>query len=198
MVIAILTMPVCFGQSDAVNLADAARASRKDKTSEAAAKKVIDNDSLPKEEHVSVVGPTVSITPALMKSDSAESDTPTGQDASPQDSDKSKLTIEPGQSAGDRELVYGEWRKKVADQKDTIKLLQRELDVMQREYRLRAAAMYADVGNRLRNANEWDKEDREYKDKIAAKQKELDRAKEQLSDMQEQARKAGIPAGVVE
>jgi hypothetical protein len=58
--------------------------------------------------------------------------------------------------------------------------------------------MYADVGNRLRNQADWDKQDRDYKDKIDAKQKDLDRAKQQLSDLQEDARKSGVPMGVVQ
>jgi len=69
---------------------------------------------------------------------------------------------------------------------------------VQREYRLRAAAMYADVGNRMRNSAEWDKEDTDYKQKIADKQKALDDAKQKLEDMKEQARKAGAPASVRE
>ncbi len=72
----------------------------------------------------------------------------------------------------------------------------RELDVLQREYRLRAAAFYADAGNRLRNAGTWDKEDRQYKQQVADKQKGLDAAKKQLDDMQEQARKAGVPSSM--
>lgn len=195
--VTLMLIPSCFGQND-VSLADAARAQRKDKQS--ASKPVIDNDSLPREERINVVGQQA-LAPASLRSETAhsEQDTSANSDAQAKaDDDKTKLTVDPNQSAGDREAVYGQWRKKIADQKDTITLLTRELDVLQREYRLRAAAMYADVGNRLRNANSWDKEDRDYKDKIEAKQKDLDRAKQQLSDMQDQARKAGIPSGVVE
>ncbi|HEX6502755.1 MAG TPA: hypothetical protein VF011_05870 [Terriglobales bacterium] len=197
LVVTLMLIPSCFGQND-VSLADAARAQRKDKQS--APKPVIDNDSLPREEHINVVGQQA-LAPTSLRSETApsEQDSSANSDAQAKaDDDKTKLTVDPNQSAGDREAVYGEWRKKIADQKDTITLLTREVDVLQREYRLRAAAMYADVGNRLRNANSWDKEDRDYKDKIEAKQKDLDRAKQQLSDMQDQARKAGIPSGVVE
>ena len=35
------------------------------------------------------------------------------------------------------------------------------LDVAQREYRLRAASFYGDAGDRLRNSAAWDKEDAE-------------------------------------
>jgi hypothetical protein len=65
---------------------------------------------------------------------------------------------------------------------------------MQREYRLRAAAMYADVGNRLRNQTQWDKDDATYKTQVEQKKKEVDAAKQALTDLQEQARKAGVPA----
>ena len=193
-------IPFCLAQSDN-SLADAARAMRKDKSS-AATTRVIDNDSLPKEEHISVVGQPLALSgpeTSAVKETSRDSESDQQQqDAEAKKDEKPKLTIDPDQSAGDRDKVYDEWRKKVADQKDTITLLQRELDVLQREYRLRAAAMYADAGNRLRNQSSWDKEDQDYKDKTQAKQKDLDRAKQQLSDMQDQARKGGIPAGVVE
>ncbi len=64
------------------------------------------------------------------------------------------------------------------------------------EYQLRAAAMYADAGNRMRNAAQWDKEDADYKQKIADKQKAVDDAKQKLDDMKEEARKAGVPAAM--
>ena len=196
----IFLIPACWAQSD-VALAEAARATRKDKSQPAPAR-VFDNDTLPKEEHISVVG-QAAVTPTSLQSERADTaqsseSVADDKDAAPNKDEKMKLTIDPDTSAGDREKIYGEWHKKIADQKDTITLLQRELDVLQREYRLRAAAMYADVGNRLRNQGDWDKQDRDYKDKIEAKQKDLDRAKQQLSDLQDQARKSGVPASVVE
>ena len=84
-----------------------------------------------------------------------------------------------------------QWADKIAGQKDQIDLLGRELDVLQREYQIRAAAMYADVGNRMRNSADWDKQDAQYKQQIADKQKALDDAKQKLEDLQEDARKAG-------
>jgi Spy/CpxP family protein refolding chaperone len=58
--------------------------------------------------------------------------------------------------------------------------------------------MYADAGNRMRNESNWDQQDAKYKQDIADKQKALDNAKQQLEDIQEQARKAGTPASVRE
>jgi len=86
------------------------------------------------------------------------------------------------------------WKQKIADQQGKVDLLSRELDVTQREYRLRAAAFYADAGNRLRGSATWDKEDAGYKQQIAQKQKAVDDAKKALDDLKEQARKAGVPA----
>jgi Spy/CpxP family protein refolding chaperone len=56
--------------------------------------------------------------------------------------------------------------------------------------------MYADVGNRLRNSGDWDKQDAQYKQQIADKQKALEEAKQKLEDIDEDARKAGVPASV--
>ena len=74
----------------------------------------------------------------------------------------------------------------------------RELDVLQREYKLRVADMYADAGNRLRNSADWDKQDAQYKQQLADKQQALDDAKQKLDDLQEEARKAGVPSSVRE
>jgi hypothetical protein len=197
--VAVLLIPSCMAQSDSRSLGDAARSTRKDKQSQAAPPKVFDNDNLPKDEHISVVGGGAPATTTDNAQPSQNTATSTNdKDAQAKNDDTSKLTIDPDVSPGDREKIYGEWRKRIADQKDTVTLLQRELDVLQREYRLRAAAMYADVGNRLRNQGDWDKQDRDYKDKIEAKQKELDRAKQQMDDLRDNARKGGVPPGALE
>jgi hypothetical protein len=76
--------------------------------------------------------------------------------------------------------------------------LERELNLLQGEYRLRAAAYYADAGNALRNQADWAKQDRDYHARLDAKQKQLDEAKQKLGDMQEAARKAGMPNSIAE
>ncbi|HET7206170.1 MAG TPA: hypothetical protein VFI95_06280 [Terriglobales bacterium] len=182
-----------LAQNQNDDLGKVARQNRKEKQ---APTKVYDNDNLPAQEHISVVGKPSSSSDSSQAPDSNASNDDSAKSAA--DHDKAKLTVDPDDSPEERQKVYDEWHKKIADQKDTVNLLQRELDVLQREYRLRAAAMYADVGNRLRNSGAWDKEDRDYKDKVAAKQKELDGAKQQLSDFQDDARKAGVPAKFLE
>ena len=91
-----------------------------------------------------------------------------------------------------------QWKEKISTQRAQIDLLMREMDVLQREYRLRAAAFYADAGNRLRNSASWDKEDQQYKQQLDQKQRALDDAKQKLDDLQEQARKAGVPSSARE
>jgi hypothetical protein len=170
--------------SDTQSLGDYAKAVRKQPVSKAQTGKRFDNDNLPADEHISVVGA------APQKETPADS--AAKADGAPVDS------TEQSTKDADRKAANDDWKKKLQDQKDQIDLNARELDVVQREYRLRAAAMYADAGSRLRNASQWDKEDADYKQKIAEKQKSLDDARQKLEDMQEEARKAGVPPAIRE
>ena len=181
-------------------LAEYARHKRKEKQVQGE-KKVYDNDNLPRQEHISVVGSerassSTDTTKSADRSESASSKSDDQKPDQPKDEttndaqDKAKASTE---TSDDRKKV-DEWQKKIADQKSALELLQRELDVLQREYRLRAAAMYADAGNRLRNSAQWDKDEKQYKSQIDAKQKAVDAAKQQLEDTREQARKAGVSA----
>src|SRR5450755_2952613 len=158
--VAVAGMLVLPSGAQTDSLGDYARTVRKqkDEGKQSASAKKYDNDNLPKNDVLSVVGNA------------------------------------PAESADDRQKATDDWKQKIATQKDQIDLQSRELDVLQREYRLRAAAFYADAGNRLRNSGSWDKEDAQYKQQIADKQKSVDAAKKQLDDVQEQARKAGVPA----
>jgi hypothetical protein len=196
-------MGAAWGQQQQDSLAEYARHKREVKQSEPAPKRVFDNDNLPREEHISVVGSAKDPASENTSADAtanAESSVPADQPkddsaaTDQKDPSKTKLEVTPGQSAEDRQKVFGDWKKKIADQKSAVDLQSRELDVMQREYRLRAVAVYSDAGNRLRNSSTWDKEDKQYKEQIAAKQKALDAAKQQLADLQEQARRAGVPS----
>ncbi|MFZ0285146.1 MAG: hypothetical protein WAL32_07935, partial [Terriglobales bacterium] len=148
------------------SLGSYARAVRKEKKPEAPAKKW-DNDNLPKGDSISVVGNGVTAS-----ADAAEG-SPIGQSPAAE-SPADKLTVQPGQTQQQRQVIYDQWQQKINTQQSQVDLLQRELDVDQREYRVRAAAFYADAGDRLRNQTTWDKDDADYKQKIADKQKALD------------------------
>jgi hypothetical protein len=166
------------------SLADYARSVRKDKKADAP--KVFDNDNLPTNDKLSVVGNATDASAATPQADAG---------AATDGADPNKPgVIKPGDSKEDRQKVFDEWKGKIDEQKDDISLVSRELDVLQREYRLRAAAFYADAGNRMRDSKDWDKEDTQYKQQIADKQKAVDEAKQKLEDLQENARKAGVPS----
>ena len=151
----------------AQSLGDYARTYRKTKAETSSAPRYFDNDNLPVNDALSVVGPQ----PAT--------------DAKP-------VAMDNSAADADRQKAADEWAKKLDQQKQKIDSLNHDLDLEQREYRLRAAAMYGDAGNRLRNQAQWDKDDAQYKSDIDEKQKAIDAARQQLDNMQEEARKAGI------
>jgi hypothetical protein len=173
---------VGVGGASAQSLGDYARAARKNKTEPTTASRHFDNDNMPTNETLSVVGPppTSDAQPGNALVSSATKAAAAGTPAAA------------GAGAADRQKAADEWQKKLDKQKEKIDSLNRELDLDQREYRLRAAAMYGDAGARLRNAAEWDKQDTQYKSDIEGKQKALDGARQELDQLQEQARKAGV------
>jgi len=177
-------------------LGDYARAVRKDK--KPASVKEFDNDNLPMNDKLSVVGTATASGDSQAGSGDQSQSAANGAGQSDKKADDKPGGIKPGESAEDRQKTYDDWKDRIAAQKAKMDLAARELDVEQREYQLRAAAMYADAGNRLRNESTWDKEDADYKKKIEEKKKAADAAKQELDDLQEDARKAGIPSSVRE
>jgi len=178
------------------SLGDYARALKKEKKPQAT--KQFDNDNLPRQDKLSVVGSA---------SDSAGSSAQNAAPEPPAESADSKVAdankpampaVTPGESQEQRQQVYDQWKEKISSQQSEIDSLAHELDLQQREYKLRAASFYGDAGERLRNQAAWDKEDTDYKQKIAEKQKALDDAKQKMSDMEEDARRAGVPSSVRE
>ncbi len=157
----------------AQSLGDYARAVRKNKAEPSSTTRHYDNDNLPTTDKLSVVGPA----PA------ADSNAAPGSE---------NANSGPAAAAAERQKTADDMKKKLDAQQAKIESLNHELDLDQREYRLRAAAEYSDAGNRLRNVAQWDKEDAQYKTDMAAKQKALDAAKQELDQLQEEARKAGI------
>ena len=177
-------------------LGDYARQVRKDPEAKTKAH-VFDNDNLPKNDKLSVVGTASAAAPGAEQKPAESSTATAGTDAkAPAAGNPPADTSKMDQQA--KEAAWKQWGDKIKSQQDSIDLTQRELDVLQREYQIRAAAMYADAGNRLRNSGDWDKQDAQYKQQIADKQKALDDAKQKLEDVREEARKAGVPSSVRE
>ena len=181
------------------SLGNYARQIRKDPDAKSKPK-VFDNDNLPREDKLSVVGtpsePTADNSAEQKQAESANASA--GNEAKAAAGEKPAAEAAKPVDEATKEAASKQWADRIEAQQKQIDLAQRELDVTQKEYQLRAAAMYADVGNRLRNATDWDKQDAQYKQQIADKQKALDDAKQKLDDLQEEARKAGVPSSVRE
>jgi hypothetical protein len=176
--------------SSATSLGDAARAARKNKTDASPATRHYDNDNLPVNDTLSIVGPepVAAKDPAVLAKDNgATSATNTNKDK-----DKDKKPADPTVAAADRQKSADEMKKKLAEQQQKIDALNHEISLDQREDRLRAAAFYSDAGTQLRNSAEWQKEQTQSKNDADSKQKALDAARQQYEEMQEQARKAGV------
>ena len=152
----------------AQSLGDYARAIRKDKADTSSTSRHYDNDNLPTTEGLSVVGPP------------PEGDANAGQKAAAVDSSA---------AAADRQKMAKEWNEKIAQQKAKIDSLNHELDLYQRERHLRMAAVYSDSSTAALAIREA-----QYITDVDAKQKAIDEARQQLDEMQEQARKAGVAA----
>lgn len=159
----------------AQSLGDYAREARKNKTESSSASHHYDNDNLPTGEALSVVGP------------------PASDDKAAQGTETTSSAPAAKAPAADAAAAAAEVTKKIDKQKEKIDSLSHELDLEQREYRLRAAAYYGDAGDRLRNSAQWDKDDAQYKSDIDSKQKAIEAARQEFDELQEQARKAGIP-----
>jgi predicted RNase H-like nuclease (RuvC/YqgF family) len=157
---------------------------------------------LPKSDHLSIVGKPQAPASEQPQTEAKTENAPatTGEasnEAKTASTEKTPASKAPEDEAS-KQTAWKQWGDKIRSQQQQIDLLSRELDVLQREYQIRAAAMYADAGNRLRNQADWDKQDTQYKQQIADKQKAVDEAKQKLEELQENARKAGAPTSVQE
>lgn len=195
-------------QSQNQSLGEYARGVKKTKPAQAspAKPKVYDNENLPTGATLSVVGT------ASQDANPVDAKVETKADANAKSADPSKAApkadgadekkqeaqIKPGQSLEDRKQALDAWQKKLDGQKDKVSLASRELDVLQREYQLKVSEFYSDATHRVQNPNALFDEDSKYKQQIADKQKAVDDAKSQLTDMQDEARRAGAPSSITE
>jgi hypothetical protein len=179
MVIATLLL---LGISGAVaqSLGDYARAVRKDKAEPSSTSRHYDNDNLPTSQPLSVVGP-----PPAADANAA----PEAGDAKPKSSEKASAA---NPADAERQKAAEDWKTKIDEQQKKLDSLNHDLDLAQREYRLRVATQYDSEGNRIQNAGQWGKEDAQYRTDSEAKQKAIEDAQQELNDVQDQAHKAGI------
>jgi hypothetical protein len=172
-----------------------ARAVKKTQSPAKTSAKVYDNDNLPSNSSLSVVGHTPE--PAAADKDK---DKDKNQDQSKDGEAKADKAaqLKPGQAAEEREKALAAWKAKLDEQMSQISLLSRELDVLQREYKLKASDFYNNTAMRTQNPTAFAADDAKYKQQIAEKQKAVDAAKAKLTGMQDEARKSGAPNSVAE
>ena len=118
------------------------------------------------------------------------------------DSNSSKPDAKAGEKATDdsaegKQKLADEWKAKIEAQKAEMVRLQRELDVSQRENKLRAASFYADAGTRLRDSQKYAEDDKKYQAEFAEKQKAIAAGQQAIEKMRDEARRAGVPAGQI-
>jgi hypothetical protein len=85
-----------------------------------------------------------------------------------------------------------------AKEKQALDLLNRELNVLQRENQLQIAAFYADAGTRLRDPQAFAEKSKRFTEDIAAKQKAVEEIKQKVEALKEEARHAGLPSRLFE
>lgn len=155
-------------------LGDVARKERARQKPQAA--KVVTNEDLPAVEE-----------PATSADTAGESET--GEDKNATDNKNAKdkpLTVE------EKIKQAQDWKTKIATQEGKVKALDQEVTQLERDYKLRMSAYYADLGLKLRDQAKWDEDEKKYKEQIATKQKARDAERTKLEDMKEAARKAGV------
>jgi hypothetical protein len=185
----LLLCGIAAAQSASPSLGDFARTQRKKRSHDhQPAAKVYDNDNLPAQNSINVVGPAQqSATDATSDSDAdsgnnkAPAKSPAAAPAA--ESKKQSGDITPGQSPDDRQKAYKVWQDRISDQKKKVDQLARELDDFQHKS-MPQVPMWPDS--------------QIYEQGVAERQKALDQAKTDLSDLRDQARRAGVPSSVIE
>ncbi|HLJ87466.1 MAG TPA: hypothetical protein VKZ53_11635 [Candidatus Angelobacter sp.] len=89
-------------------------------------------------------------------------------------------------------------KAKVEDQRKEIAQLEHEVDLLERESRVRAAGFYSDPSRSAGGDTKYAEDVRKAQQDIDTKKQSLVTAKQKLDDLQEQARKAGISSAALE
>lgn len=179
--------------ANAQGLGEAARQARKNKRTPTATDKQFTNENLG-------VKPATEETPAAPASGDAPAKPAEGAsgekpaDGAPA-ADAAAEKADSASAAEELKKKADDYKVKIIDAKATALLLERELDVLQRENKLRAASFYSDAGSRLRDERAYAEADRKYQADIAGKQKAIAEAKAKVESLREEARRAGVPAG---
>jgi hypothetical protein len=180
-VLAFIVASPAMGQT----LADRAREARKAKPSApASSERVYTNESMNLRP-----APAIADTKASAAKDSAK---PTAASASDEAEESEAVSPEE-----EKRKIAADFKDKIEKAKAELTQLQRELDVVQRENRMRTAIYYADAGNKLRNERAYNEETKKVQADAADKQAKITALQSQLETLRNGARRAGLTPGQI-
>jgi nucleotide-binding universal stress UspA family protein len=167
---------ISAAQSQSVPLGDSARTNKPEQTK--AAPRIYDNDNLPSTDSVSVVGIAAKAIDGSDKPNTDIADKDSTSDEKKTDDGEIKL----GQSPEERQKAYAVWKKRINQREDRVAQLTQDVDDLKQNAPLSVVVLHL-----------WP-DDQLYLQAVVEKQKALAQAKADLDDLQEQARKAGVPS----
>lgn len=174
-------LSVCLfsaAQSESLPRGDSGRAVGKNKPDKPKVPpRIYDNDNLASTDSLSVVGSASEVSDTVKASNSA-ADRSSGADRKKTDDGEIKL----GQSPEERQKAYAVWQKRINQREDRVAQLAQQIDDLKQNAPLSVLVLHL-----------WP-DDQLYLQTVRDKQKALDQAKADLNDLQEQARKAGVPS----
>lgn len=176
------------GMAVSQSLGDVARQNRRAKQmNKKSAAHVFTNDDIPS---VPVIRekPATPQSPAAAEGAASEEKAAEGQAAAA--ANKPAEEAKKGEAPEQSQKSKDAYRASIEEAKKTVTLLERELNVAQREHQIQTAVFYTDAGSRLRDPKDWTDKQKGFQDEMAAKTKALEDAKQKLQDLEEQARKS--------
>jgi hypothetical protein len=176
---------VAAAQSD--SLAEAARKHKQQQAGKPVTAKVYTNDNLPATETISTVGAPATdaaAAPTDGQAVSADGSTPAAKNG-----------VKPADDSKTRQKTWEDWREKIEKQKAAVEQMQKDNDEIDRQYKLTSGNYYNSAQQRLFDGAAMAKEDAAYKQQMEQKKKAIDDAKQKIEDLQEEARRAGVPSG---
>jgi hypothetical protein len=176
------------------SLGDAARLQKHQREGKPVAAKVFTNDNLPGTETISTVG----VAPSETASDATAGGQPAASDTA-----KNDANGKPEDPVKERQKVWEEWRNKIQTQKAAIEQLQKDIDESEKLHRMAQVTNTANNNStntpydpaHVYNGAEMVKEEAAFHDQIELKKKAIEDGKQKVEDLQEEARRAGVPSG---
>jgi hypothetical protein len=174
------------------SIAEAARKAREQKKTAPQAKRVFTNDNIP-----TVPGTLSTIgTNPTPGGDASSGTTSSGGQTGGADSGTTPANPDDKTKSADEEA---KWRKKFAELRAKLASAEKEVDIMQRELNLKREQYYSDPNQAMREQYKYPSgsggEVNDLAKKIADKKKEIESLKQQLSELEDDLRRAGLPSG---